>query len=169
VNDDTGSDTKVVLRVIEDVSWIVINLNCPNIHTVVQPDVQSPAECPGESGVSLGEVCARCRKDGDANDAIEFDTISGASYANQGVGKWLKRACFRVVFHLYAAEEVEHIGIDVDASTPDWKRLLFKVTGKIKLQTDVSGNVSRHRTVEPVETFAIVNEASAASGVDAVM
>ncbi len=157
MNNNTRADAEIVLRPIEHPRWVVINLDCANIDTVVESNVQTAANCAGQTRVSLGEVRARRWKDRNATSA-ECGFVLCASYSNQGLSKWLESALVRVVFQLHTTQKIEQRRLDAHVRAAKRKIIFLKVASQIKLNPDIACDVAGNRSVEAMKAFALIND-----------
>src|SRR6478672_2018899 len=105
LENDTGSDSRVIVGKASDMDRIVIDLDRTDLEMIVDPDVETTAKCSGKTGIRNRFVakarrtsrtgCSGTRQFG------EFRTsIRGPDHR---MSEWLPRAAVPVVFYLNTA------------------------------------------------------------------
>lgn len=168
VKHDSDSDSQIVLRTVEQSRRVVVDLNDANIDAIAGADIDTAAECTGESRVVFAEIrWTWDRGNRDTDVVADVDTIAKVRRTYERVDKRLERSFRRVIFDLDSAQKVVASSSQVDA-VGEWAKrnfLGFEVSGKIKLQPNVSRDITRDRSVEAVRALRNVDDVVSAYAV----
>ena len=92
------SDAEIVLRTIKQSRRVVVELDHSYVDSVICTNVETATERRGKSSFTLGEICTRVWKDGDAGNVIEVHAIPTVCRTGKRVGEWFECLFRRVVF-----------------------------------------------------------------------
>lgn len=174
----SDADSEIVLRAIKQSRRVVVDLNDSNINSIARTNIDTTSESCRKPRFLFREIEWTRRSDHRCTNVRRYvDAIATMCDTRERVDEWLELCFGGVVFDLNAPKKVKKTRLDVYAIRETRHRNIdgLEVSGKISLEPDVSGDVTRKRSVESMKSFALVDDVLqiririAYAGVDPVM